>query len=151
MDTEEYVGNDKLTGPPIRVTHSDHTADLIQVVREKDKHTNKQTKLFILESTAPPQLRISHYTSLLQHLDRPSTPQPTHTWRPRGAEVPPRNPDTLHRVHIHKEENHPDEDIINMLDQAVIYTDPSPPHLAKCYDRTGHIVGTLTHRKLLDL
>jgi hypothetical protein len=60
MDTEEYVGNDKLTGPPIRVTHSDHTADLIQVVREKDKHTNKQTKVLILESTAPPQLRISH-------------------------------------------------------------------------------------------
>jgi hypothetical protein len=39
-----------------------------------------------------------------------------------------------------------------MLDQAVIYTtDPSPPHRAKCYDRTGHIVGTLTHQKLLDL
>jgi hypothetical protein len=59
-------------------------------------------------------------------------------------------------VHIHKEENNPDEDINNLQDRARICIpqgadETGQPQLAKCYDRTGHLIGTITTLKIHDL
>ena len=145
----EYWAHDKLIGPPIRPVQSDPTKDLILASREGNK-------LHILEATVPAQIRAAHYAFLIEQDNRQPLPPPTTIWEPTGPNVALRDANTIKNVRIHKEENNPDEDINNLQERARICIsqdadDTDRPLLAKCYDKTGHHIGTITALKIRDL